>query len=73
MKPRKRGGTCDMAVNIIHYLICFCYSAVGDRTNIFFHPGNKMVLERALDELVQNVGCEKLVYVCTGKVICEWL
>lgn len=36
-------------------------------------PCDDMVLERAFDKLVEEVGREKFMNVGTGEVICEWL
>ena len=46
---------------------------ISCRKNVVLDPCYKVIFKRALDELVQDVGREKLVYVRTGKVICEWL
>jgi hypothetical protein len=32
-----------------------------------------MVLKRALDELVQDIWCEELVYISAGEIIRKWL
>lgn len=36
--------------------------------NVLFNPGDNVVFEGALDELVKKVGSEKLVDVGTGEV-----
>lgn len=40
---------------------------------IFTHPVNEMVLEDPLDELMEEVGSDQFVYICTGKMLSEWL
>jgi len=40
---------------------------------IILHPCDKVVLERALDELVKEVGCEKFVNISAGEVASKWL
>ena len=32
-----------------------------------------MIFERPLDELVEKIGGDQFVDICTGKVHCEWL
>jgi len=41
--------------------------------HIFRDPGDEVVLERALDDLVEEVRGQKFVNVGTGKVGCKWL
>jgi hypothetical protein len=40
---------------------------------VIFYPSNEVVLERALDELMKDIRCEKLMYVCLREVIGERL
>jgi len=40
---------------------------------IFLHPFNDVVLERPFNNLMQDVGGQKLVNVGPGKICSEWL
>ena len=68
------GGSSDYApsVDIIKNAFSICVG-VRCHANIFLHPCNDMVLERALDELVEDVGREELMYVGTWKIVREGL
>ena len=58
-------------VDIIKNPICFC--AAMDRNEVFLNPGDQVILEGALDELMKNVWGNKTMDVSTRKVICKWL
>lgn len=32
-----------------------------------------MVLEGALNELVENIWCDEFIYISTGEIVGEWL
>ena len=40
---------------------------------IFFHPGNEVILERAFDDLVKQIRRQELIDICARKVGGEWL
>ena len=40
---------------------------------VFARPLDKVVLEYALDDLVENIWGYHLVVVCAREVICKWL
>ena len=44
-----------------------------DRYQVFLDPGNQVILEGALDELVKNVWGNNTMDVGTRKVICKRL
>jgi len=45
--------------------ICLC--------NVLLNPCYKVILEHALDKLVEDVGCHESMDVGTRKVMCKWL
>jgi hypothetical protein len=59
------------SVYIIQDLIRPCFSIC--QAEIALNPGNEMVLKGAFDDLMEEVGGEKFMYVCTGKVVRERL
>jgi hypothetical protein len=51
---------------------------IGMRLTVLFHqklvnPHDNMVLERAFDHLVEQIGCQELVDVSSREVVREWL
>ena len=40
---------------------------------VLAYPGYQMVFEAALDDLMEEVRCEQLMYISTRKVVREWL
>ena len=42
-------------------------------SEILFYSGHEIILECALDELVEEVRAEQFVNVCSGEVQREWL
>lgn len=36
-------------------------------------PRNEMVLKRAFDNLVEQIGAYQFMNISTGKMCCEWL
>ena len=52
-------------INVVKYPLCFCHWVF--RFDPFIHPCNEMVLEATFNQLMQNVGCQKLMNICSGK------
>ena len=70
--PLGEGGIEDLPpVDIGKDLDRFTAAVLGG--HIFRDPGDEVVLERALDDLVEEVRGQKFVNVGTGKVGCKWL
>jgi hypothetical protein len=44
-----------------------------DKDKIVLHPLNEVVLEASFDNLVEEVGSDKLVHICTRKRVGKWL
>ena len=49
-------------------ILCICR-----QPNILNDPLNEVVLERALDELVEQIRGQELMDVRTREVVCKWL
>lgn len=59
------------AVNVGYDLVGLCFSM--SKLKVFIDPFNKVVLKRALDNLVKKVWGHKLVYICTREAVCKGL
>jgi hypothetical protein len=40
---------------------------------VLFDPCHQVVFKSSLDDLMQDVWCEKLMYIGVGEVVCKWL
>jgi hypothetical protein len=66
------GGSEDLPpINVSEDLIRFTITVLS--SHIFHDPSDEVILERAFDYLVEEVGCQKFVNVGTGKVCCKRL
>jgi len=59
------------SVYIVHDPLCGSFAMHMEK--VLLDPSNEMVLECALDELMEEVRGEKLIYVGVGEVTGEWL
>ena len=59
------------AVNVIHYLLCTSLSM--NENEIFVYPGDEMVFEGSFDDLMEEVGREKLVNIRSRKLMSKGL
>lgn len=58
-------------VNIVYSPLSFAFT-VG-KFQVFLHPIYEMVLKSSLDELVQDIRGDELVYIGMGEIVCKWL
>jgi hypothetical protein len=58
------------AIDITQDLSDLCFALVF-LEEIVFNPGYQVVLEAALDNLVEDVGSKELMYVGPREVVCE--
>jgi hypothetical protein len=59
------------AIYVIHNFVRLRLPMLENQ--IFPNPGNQMILESPLNELMKQVGRQHLVNIGTREVICEWL
>ena len=60
-----------LAVNV-----SYDYSSISGgmrNAQVLANPGDEVVLEGALDQLMEDVGGYKLVNICTRKICSKWL
>ena len=60
------------AVDIINDLVGFALG-VSSGADVLANPTFQVIFEGSFDSLVQEIGGEQDMYVCTGEVCCEWL
>lgn len=59
------------SINVVEDPLGACFAVCSNK--VLADPGDQMIFECALDELMKNVWCNHLVDVSTGEIICEWL
>ena len=59
------------SVDIVKNLLSSCFAM--HENQVFANPGDEVIFEGTLDDLVQEVGREKLVDVSTWKLVREGL
>jgi len=59
------------SINVVEDPVGLCLTVC--RNKIFINPCNKMILEYALDELMQDVWGNKLLNISMGEIICKRL
>jgi hypothetical protein len=58
-------------VYVVHDLFAFPWTVVS--VDVLLHPFDEVILERPFDDLMQDIGSNKAMYISTRKVIREWL
>lgn len=58
-------------VNIIHDFLCVCCTMRSNQ--VILDPGNEVIFECALDHLMEKIGRNEFMNVCSRKIVGEWL
>jgi hypothetical protein len=58
-------------IYVVKYLFCSGFTIFCNE--VLFDPHNEVVLEGTFNQLMENIGGQKFVNVCSQKIICEWL
>jgi hypothetical protein len=60
-----------LLIYVIQYLICAGFAMFSDK--VLPNPCNKVVFEGAFDQLMENIGGQEFMNVCSWELMGEWL